>query len=139
MKKPLFFIFCFLFLALSLSAAGWLRQDIAKIASFRFPAQPHISVTGNLTNYLYLTDSCSYLVQTKAYNDEGKVHDNITLLAFYDGMVKGMIKGAKGTFVRKDSIGVAGLKGVEVEYVKGDQHSLWRSRSTSLLWTILPR
>jgi hypothetical protein len=85
----------------------------------------HKSLAGQIRiNYVYQTDSCSYLAQVKPYIDGGKVHDSATLAAFYDGMSKGMLKGAKGTMLRKDSIEIGALKAIELEYVRGDEHSL---------------
>jgi hypothetical protein len=124
MKKALLSVFCFVFLALAASGAGWSPQQVTRSVSISFPAAPHTSSIPDQTNYLLETDSCSYFAQTRQYIYDGKVHDSITLAAFYDGMVKGILRAAKGTLVRKDSIKVAGLQAIELEYVKGDERSL---------------
>lgn len=124
MKKVLLSVLGFVFLALAASGAGWSPQQVTRSVSISFPAVPHTSSIPDQTNYLLETDSCSYFAQTRQYIYDGKVHDSITLAAFYDGMVKGVLRAAKGTLVRKDYVQVAGLQAIELEYVKGDERSL---------------
>ena len=124
MKKTLLSILSVLLIVDHISAAEGQLRDVTKVVSIRFPGVPQVSGRLDQTNYIYQTDSCSYLVQVKPYIDQGKVHDSATLAAFYDGMSKGMLKGAKGTILRMDSIEVGKLKAMELEYVRGDEHSL---------------
>lgn len=124
MKKTLLSILSVLLMVAHISAADGPLKDVTKVVAIWFPGVPQVSGRLDQTNYIYQTDSCSYLVQVKPYIDQGKVHDSATLAAFYDGMSKGMLKGAKGTVLRIDSIEVDKLKAMELEYVRGDEHSL---------------
>ena len=124
MKKTLLLVLCILLVSAYVSAADGQQKDITKVVSLRFPGPPQVSGRADQTNYIYQTDSCSYLAQVKPYIDGGKVHDSATLAAFYEGMSKGMLKGAKGTVLRKESIEVGTLKAMKLEYVRGDEHSL---------------
>jgi hypothetical protein len=123
MKKILLPFLCFTLLTLTAFAADWPRQEITKAISFGFPAKARITTAFDQVNYLYSADTCSYLVQTKPYKEGGKVNDSTTLEAFYNGVAKGIIKGAKATLVHKNDMYVNGLRGIELEYVKGDQFS----------------
>ncbi|MCW3125916.1 MAG: hypothetical protein JWO03_1574 [Bacteroidetes bacterium] len=124
MKKILLTFVCIAFLALTVSAAAGPGQKVTHTISLNFPFAPHVSGSAALTSYASITDTCSYLATTEPYINDGKVHDSITLISWYEGVLKGILKASRGTLVRKDTIRVVGLQAMEIEYVRGDKNSL---------------
>jgi hypothetical protein len=47
--------------------------------------------------------------------------DTATLHAFYAGIVKGVLRGARGTLIGHKPVDINGREGEELEYVKGDK------------------
>lgn len=117
MRNTVLLNLCLMFLSVHSFAAD-ISQDIAGICSFRFPARPDSSETGGMKIYVYTTDSDSYLVQVKAFTKKSVIYDTLTLAAFYDGTVKGILRGANGTLIDEKNIRVNGLIGRQIEYTK---------------------
>ena len=117
MRKNVLLNLCLMILSVNLFAAD-VTQDIAGICSFRFPAKPMINEVMGMKNYVYTTDSDSYLVQIKPVTKQGVIHDTLTLSAFYGGTVKGILRGANGSLIASRHIAVNGLLGEQIEYTK---------------------
>ena len=99
-------------------------QPINNICSFTFPAAPQVTEAQGAKNYLYNTDSCSYLVQAKRVTEQGIVKDTATLYSFYRGIIKGILRASHGSVVSIKKIENGNLHEVELEYVKGDKDHL---------------
>jgi hypothetical protein len=121
MRKNVLLNLGLMILAVRVSAGDGVTQDIEKTCKLNFPATPHITDVDGMKNYVYATDSCSYLVQAKPVSRQGIVHDTATLSAFYGGAVRGILRGARGTMIGSKQIGIGGLRAEELEYIKGDK------------------
>ena len=117
MRKNVLLNLCLMMLSVQLFAAD-ATQDIAGICSFRFPAKPMTNEVMGMKNYVYTSDSDSYLVQIKPVTKQGVIHDTLTLSAFYGGTAKGILRGANGTLIASRHIAVNGLLGEQIEYTK---------------------
>lgn len=117
MRKNVLLNLCLMIFSTQLFAAD-ITQDIAGICSLRFPAKPVINEVMGMKNYVYTTDSDSYLVQIKPVTKQGIVYDTLTLSAFYAGTVKGILRGANGSLIGSRHIAVNGLLGEQIEYTK---------------------
>lgn len=109
--------------AWSLSATG-VTQRITGAVSVTFPAAPRATHIDDQQNYLYETDTCAWLAQSKPYMGHVSVHDSATLASFYEGMAKGILRAAKGTETHRSYVQTGSIRTLEIEYVKGDQRSL---------------
>lgn len=121
MKRHILPALCLIMITASAYATDSVTQEVDKVCSLNFPATPHFTNAQGLKNYLYMTDSCSYLVQVKPMTKEGVVHDTGTLSAFYGGIVKGILRGERGTLIGSKRIDILGLRGEEMEYIKADK------------------
>ncbi len=115
-----------LFFAASLSAMAGapVQQRLTGVVSVAFPSAPRATHVGDQQNYLYETDTCAWLAQVRPYEEDGHVHDSVTLASFYDGMAKGILRAAKGTEIHRSDIRIGGLRALEIEYIKGESRSL---------------
>ncbi len=123
-RKTLLFLLFFAAGAWSLCAATGVQQRITGVVSVTFPAEPRATHVADQQNYLYETDTCAWLAQSKPYVEDGRVHDSATLASFYDGMASGILRAAKGTETHRSNISIGNLRALEIEYVKGDERSL---------------
>jgi hypothetical protein len=121
MKKIVLLNLC-LVVTFVLSASQWTRQDIGKLCSFSFPAAPHITDVRDIQDYIYNTDSSSYLVQVRAVAKKGVIGDTATLNAFYKGVQDGVIRGYKASLIGTKPIMAEGLRAQEVEFTKGSEN-----------------
>jgi hypothetical protein len=133
MRRNVLLNLCLMILAIHVYAADGATQDIDRICRFTFPGTPQVTQVPGLRNYLYETDSCSYLVQVKPVTKKGVVADTTSLYAFYGGVVNGILRGFHATLIGKKSQAINGLRGYEVEYVKGDKDRKPVSMSTRML------
>jgi hypothetical protein len=108
-------------LAVHIYAADGVTQDIDRICRLTFPGTPQVTQVPGLKNYLYETDSCSYLVQVKPVTKKGIVADSTSLYAFYGGVVNGILRGFHATLIGKKPQAITALRGYEVEYIRGDK------------------
>jgi len=101
--------------------ANGVRQDIERICSFQFPGVPQVTEVEGIKNYMYPTDSCSYLVQIRPVTKTGVINDSATLNAFYGGAIKGILRGFKASKISEKQIRINGLIGEELEYIRADR------------------
>src|SRR5580698_9812110 len=120
MRKNVLLNLCLMLVAVHLYAADGVTQDIDRICRFTFPGTPQVTESPGLKNYLYETDSCSYLVQVKPVTKKNVIADTASLYAFYGGVVNGIIRGFHATLIGKKPQAINALRGYEVEYIKGD-------------------
>ena len=121
MRRNVLLNLCLMILTAHLCAADAVTQDIDRICRFTFPGAPQVTQVPGLKNYLFETDSCSYLVQVKPVTQKGVVADTASLYAFYGGVANGVLRGFHATLIGKKPQAINGLRGYEVEYVKGDK------------------
>ena len=133
MRRNVLLTLCLIELTANIYAADGIKQDIDKTCWFTFPATPHLTDVHGLKNYIYETDSCSYIAQIKPLTNTGIVHDTGTLWAFYGGIVKGILRGDRATFIGSKRIEVNGLSGEEMEYIKVDKDHQPISQCTRIL------
>jgi hypothetical protein len=119
MKKIGFLNLCICMLAIHVYSASSVRQNIDNVCSLTFPAAPHMAAVHGRTEYLYETDSCSYLVQIIPITESNMIHDSAGLAKFYKGTVKGIIRAASGSEIGHKDIDVSGLAGEDLEYTRG--------------------
>ena len=105
MRKIVLLSLSLMMMAVTMLAAD-VTQNMDNKFSFRFPAQPEIKEVMGVRNYVYTTDTSSYLVQVKAFDKQAVVHDTATLSSFYGGTVKGILRGAKGSLIARKHISV---------------------------------
>ena len=133
MRRNVLLSLCLIILTVNVYAVDGIKQDIDKTCWFTFPATPHLTDVHGLKNFIYETDSCSYVVQIKPLTNLGIVHDTATLSAFYGGIVKGILRGDRATLIGTKRFEVAGLSGVEMEYIKVDKDHQPVSECTRIL------
>ena len=123
MLRRIFFLAVFFFnAAYTIKASDWVRQNVSDFCTFDFPVTPTVTDINGRTDYLYVTDSCYYLVKFTTIARNNIIRDSATLFNFYVGITKGILKGETATELRKDPILINGLQAMELQYVAADQH-----------------
>jgi hypothetical protein len=123
MKRNVLLNLCLIMIAADLHAANGVPQEIDGICRFTFPAAPRVSEAHGHRDYLYETDSCSYLVQVEPAIRKIVIFDTTSLYRFYSTMVKGILSGYHATPIGDKHINIKGLRLEEFEYIKKDQYN----------------
>lgn len=104
-------ICCFAF------AQGGYKQDLNNLISVNFPAKPESMDTLGQKIYKFTDSDAFYMALVKEHSVEDLLISTNKLSEFYDGTINGVLGASKGRLISKKAFTVAGLKGVEIEYV----------------------
>ena len=132
MKRNVLLNLCLILLAVNVFADG-VTQDVDKVFSLEFPAAPRTGNMPGVRGFLYMTDSCSYMVRMTPMTKQDAIKDSASLSAFYGGTVKGIIRASSGTLLGSKPVDIQGIQGFELDYVQGGRGHLVAVTSRILL------